>query len=180
MAELRESEVIAGVQIAELETHGDPRGRFTEVFRKEWFPQRSWERLQWSRSESQAGVLRGLHFHCRQVDYWHCAVGRLRAGLVDLRQSSPTRGWSQVVELDQERLCALSIPVGVAHGFYAVTDAMLLYLVDNYYDGTDERGVAWDDPALGLDWSLESEPILSERDQGNPLLADIPTDQLPF
>jgi dTDP-4-dehydrorhamnose 3,5-epimerase len=124
-------------------------------------------------------VLRGLHYHHRQVDYWHCAAGCLRVGLVDLRPASPTRGRAQVVELGQERLSAVFIPVGVAHGFYAVTDAMLFYLVDNYYDGTDELGVAWDDPALGLDWGLEGAPVLSERDRRNLRLAEIPADRLP-
>ena len=75
MAEIRPSTAIEGVYIAELQSHGDERGRFTEVYRKEWFPQRSWDALQWSRSESQQGVLRGLHYHHRQVDYWHCGLG---------------------------------------------------------------------------------------------------------
>ena len=179
MAEVRKSELIDGVLLVELVSHGDDRGRFTEVFRKEWFPQRSWERLQWSRSESQAGVLRGLHYHHQQVDYWHCAAGRMRAGLVDLRLDSPTRGNAQVVDLDQQSLSALFIPVGVAHGFYTVTDAMLFYLVDNYYDGADELGVAWNDPALGIDWGLDGEPILSGRDEQNPPLSEIPAAALP-
>jgi dTDP-4-dehydrorhamnose 3,5-epimerase len=179
MTALRESETISGVHVAALQAHGDERGRFTEVFRKEWFPQRSWNELQWSRSESQAGVLRGLHYHHRQVDYWHCAVGRMRVGLADLRRSSPTRGRVQVVELGQDELCALFIPAGVAHGFYALTDVMLFYLVDNYYDGTDEQGVAWNDPELGLDWGITGTPILSGRDGSNPLLAGIPAAELP-
>lgn len=179
MASIRESEHIQGVQIARLEVHGDPRGRFAEVFRKDWFPQRSWERVQWSRSESQAGTLRGLHYHHHQVDYWHCAAGRMQVGLVDLRQSSPTRGAAEILHLDQQSLSAVFIPVGVAHGFYAVTDLMLLYLVDNYYDGTDEWGVAWNDPALGLAWEIQEGPILSERDRQNPCAAEIAAARLP-
>ena len=130
-------------------------------------------------SESQQGVLRGLHYHHRQVDYWHCGMGALRVGLLDLRCSSPTRGQGQVIELDQGRLRGVFIPAGVAHGFYAVTDAMLFYLVDSYYDGTDEWGVAWDDPDGGLDWGIEGVPILSPRDQNNPQLRDIPAEDLP-
>lgn len=175
----QESALIAGVYTVELTAFGDERGRFTEVFRKEWFPQRDWGRLQWSRSESRQGVLRGLHYHRAQVDYWHCAAGRLRVGLVDVRRSSPTRGNRQLLDLDQERLSAVYVPVGVAHGFYALTDAMLLYLVDNYYDGSDELGVAWDDPALGLDWALPAAPVLSDRDRRNPLLAEVPEERLP-
>lgn len=179
MANVRESDLIKGVFSVDLEAHGDQRGRFAEIFRKEWFPQRSWEKVQWSRSESQAGTLRGLHYHHQQVDYWHCAAGRMRAGLVDLRQTSPTRGQAQIVELDQEQLTGLFIPAGVAHGFYAVTEMMLFYLVDNYYDGQDELGIAWNDPAIGLDWRAADTPILSERDGQNPLLADIPAANLP-
>ena len=179
MASVRESDLIEGVFSVDLEAHGDQRGRFAEIFRKEWFPQRSWEKVQWSRSESQAGTLRGLHYHHQQVDYWHCATGRMRAGLVDLRQTSPTRGQAQIVELDQERLTGLFIPAGVAHGFYAVTEMMLFYLVDNYYDGQDELGIAWNDPAIGLDWRAAGTPILSPRDEQNPLLVDIPATDLP-
>lgn len=179
MANVRESDLIEGVFSVGLEAHGDQRGRFAEIFRKEWFPQRSWEKVQWSRSESQAGILRGLHYHHKQVDYWHCATGRMRAGLVDLRQTSSTRGQAQIIELDQERLTGLFIPAGVAHGFYAVTEMMLFYLVDNYYDGQDELGVAWNDPTIGLDWGAADTPILSQRDEQNPLLGDIPAANLP-
>jgi dTDP-4-dehydrorhamnose 3,5-epimerase len=66
----------------------------------------------------------------------------------------------------------------VAHGFLTLTDATLTYLVDNYYDGADEHGVAWNDPTLQLDWGV-SEPILSGRDEQNPFLKDIPVEKLP-
>ncbi len=179
MRAVRESETIEGVYTVDLVSHGDERGRFTEVFRKEWFPQRSWDDLQWSRSESRAGTLRGLHFHHRQIDYWHCAMGTLRVGLLDLRRSSPTRGRGQVIELNQEDLGAIFIPIGVAHGFYAVTDAMLFYLVDNYYDGGDEFGVAWNDEDAALDWGVEGEVVLSDRDRQNPRMRDIAPGELP-
>ena len=177
MAEIRPSEAIEGVYVAELQSHADERGRFTEVYRQEWFPQGC--ALQWSRSESQQGVLRGLHYHHRQADYWHCGLGALRVGLFDVRRSSPTRGQQQVLELDQTALRGVFIPAGVAHGFYAVTDALLFYLVDAYYDGTDEWGVAWDDPDAGLDWGIEGVPTLSPRDQKNPRLRDILVEDLP-
>ena len=179
MAVIKDSDMIEGVQLVEITAHGDQRGRFAEVFRKEWFPQRTWDDVQWSRSESRAGTLRGLHFHHRQIDYWHCAAGTMRVGLLDLRVDSPTRGAGQVVELNQQELGAIFIPIGVEHGFYAVTDVMLFYLVDNYYDGTDELGVAWDDEEAQLDWGVSGKLTLSERDRNNPRMRDIPTEQLP-
>ena len=179
MVDIRESTNIAGGFIAELQSHGDSRGRFTELYRKEWFPQRSWEDLQWSRSESQKGTLRGLHYHHQQVDYWHCGMGLMRVGLLDLRRGSSTRGQAEVIALDQQALRGVFVPVGVAHGFYAVTDLLLFYLVDQYYDGSDEFGVAWDDPDAGLDWRVEGELIISDRDRQNPQMRDITEGELP-
>jgi dTDP-4-dehydrorhamnose 3,5-epimerase len=170
---------IAGVLIAELKAYTDARGRFMETFRREWFPQVSWERVQSNRSESRAGVLRGLHYHFHQVDYWFCAQGRIRAGLVDLRPDSPTFRVVHTVDLDADAPRGLFIPVGVAHGFYAQTDCTLFYTVNNYYDSRDELGVAWDDPALGLDWGVVGQPLISERDMANPRLDDIAPDRLP-
>ena len=82
------------------------------------------------------------------------------------------------MELTAEEPLGLFIPVGVAHGFLALTDASLAYLVDNYYDGTDEHGVAWNDPEIALPWGVDT-PILSERDADNPLLEDVPAGNLP-
>jgi len=178
MPTITESAQIPGVYIVQLKPFADPRGRFVEIFREEWFPQRSWNVLQSNRSESAAGVLRGLHYHHRQVDYWHVIQGKIRAALVDLRRSSPTYGASLMVDMGQDDLLGLYIPVGVAHGFVSLTQATLLYYVDNYYDGGDEFGVAWNDPDLGLEWPIES-PLVSERDAGNPRLRDIPRDALP-
>jgi dTDP-4-dehydrorhamnose 3,5-epimerase len=70
------------------------------------------------------------------------------------------------------------VPEGVAHGFLALTDAVLTYVVDNYFDGTDEFGVAWDDPDIAMPWGTTS-PFLSPRDRSNPRLRDIPEDSLP-
>jgi dTDP-4-dehydrorhamnose 3,5-epimerase len=178
MAEIVETKVIAGVKLARLQVWADERGRFLETFRKEWFPERSWDILQTNCSHSKADVLRGLHYHRRQVDYWFVPQGMIRVALVDLRRSSPTGNASQTLEIGDDNPMGVFIPVGVAHGFVALTDATMTYLVDNYYDGSDEYGVAWNDPTLGLDWGV-STPILSPRDLQNPLLRDIPPDQLP-
>lgn len=178
MTEIVESGRIAGVKIARLKAHGDERGRFLETFRKDWFPERSWEVVQTNRSDSRAGVLRGLHYHFQQVDYWYVPHGRIRVGLADLRRGSPSYGVSEVLELGEGNEFGVFIPCGVAHGFYALTDATLTYLVDNYYNGKDEFGVAWDDPTLAVAWGATA-PILSGRDQANPRLDAIPDEHMP-
>ncbi len=178
MVEIVESFHISGVKIAHLRAFADERGRFMETFRKEWFPERSWESVQTNRSDSRAGVLRGLHYHFRQIDYWYVTAGRIQVGLADLRRSSPTFRTSQTLELGGDNQLGVFIPCGVAHGFVALTDATLTYLVDNYYSGADEFGVAWNDPELAVAWTIAA-PILSGRDQMNPLLRDIPVNQLP-
>ncbi len=178
MPEIHKSTLIKGVQIVTLKAFTDERGRFIETFRKEWFPQRTWERIQTNRSDSKAGVLRGLHFHHHQVDYWYVPRGTIRVGLCDLRASSPTFMAHQMLEIGDENQLGVFIPVGVAHGFLALTDATLTYLVDNYYDGGDEHGVVWDDPDLALPWGTAS-PILSPRDAQNPFWKDVPGDEKP-
>lgn len=175
---IEEHPLINEVFLVHLTSHADQRGKFTEIFRKEWFPQRSWNELQSNRSVSEAGVLRGLHYHRHQIDYWLVLQGTLRAGLVDLRQSSQTRGNAQIIEIKESDDLGLYIPSGVAHGFLGLTKVTLLYVVDNYYDGSDEYGVAWDDPEIGLDWGIES-PKISNRDKSNPRLAAIPPTDLP-
>ena len=175
-----ESDHIEGVYTVDLNAISEPRGMFAETFRAEWFPQRDWTRLQCNRSESIAGVLRGRHYHHRQADYWHCVSGELRVGLFDLRVSSATRGQGEVLEMAGGHPQGLLIPPGVAHGYLSVTDITLIYVVDHYYDGgADEFGVAWDDSALGLNWDYASQPLVSERDAGNPLLAYIAPESLP-
>ncbi len=178
MVEIIESTQIAGVKFVRFGTFGDDRGRFMETFRKEWFPERSWDRFQMNRSDSMAGVLRGLHYHHKQVDYWSVMRGNLRVGLADIRPSSPTYKASQTIDIGEDNLIGVFIPVGVAHGFLTLSDATLTYVVDNYYDGADELGVAWNDPELAVEWRVKS-PILSARDQQNPLLKEIAPEKMP-
>ena len=178
MPEIVESRLIQGVKFVELQAFADERGRFLETFRKEWFPERSWDVIQGNHSDSRRGVLRGLHYHLHQVDYWYPLAGTIRIGLVDLRRSSPTRGAVEVRDIGDEFRAGVFVPVGVAHGFLALTDATLTYLVDNYYDASDEYGVTWDDPDIALRWGVDA-PILSPRDRENPRLKDIPPDRLP-
>lgn len=178
MPEIIVSPNIRDVKIVQFKVYADSRGAFMETFRKEWFPERSWETIQSNRSRSNAGVLRGLHYHHHQVDYWQLLDGEIRVALADVRPHSPTFRATQVIDLDAETPVGVFIPVGVAHGFYARRASTLLYLVDNYYNGSDELGVAWNDPILAIQWGTDN-PILSERDSNNPVLANIPAELLP-
>ncbi|MGH2812037.1 MAG: dTDP-4-dehydrorhamnose 3,5-epimerase family protein [Actinomycetota bacterium] len=177
MAKPRASERIAGVWIVELEAFGDERGRFLETYRREWIPEAR-EMIQGNRSDSKEGVLRGLHYHLKQADYWYVPSGTALVALADLRRSSPTRGAFEAIEAGESAPLGVYIPPGVAHGFLALTDMTLNYLVDEYYDGADERGLAWDDPEIGFPWP-RTDPILSDRDRSNPRLAEIPERELP-
>lgn len=178
MPHIEESQLIHGVQIVNFKAFGDDRGRFMETFRKSWFPQRSWDKIQSNCSKSKAGVLRGLHYHFHQVDFWTVAAGNIRAALYDLRVGSPTEGVAQTIDIGDENLAGIFIPVGVAHGFVTLTDATLIYIVDNYYTGEDEFGVAWDDPDIAMPWAVDA-PIVSGRDATNPRLKDIPAEIMP-
>lgn len=172
-------DAIDGVYTAQIRAFEDERGQFMETFRREWFPWVDWSRMQSNRSDSKAGVVRGLHYHFNQIDYWYVSRGTIRAVLVDLRPSSPTAMHTLMLDIGDTNNIGLFIPVGVAHGFAALTDCTLTYIVNNYYDGgKDEYGVLWNDPQLGVDWGV-TDPELSPRDLQNPLIDDIPTAHLP-
>jgi len=178
VADIIDSDQIAGVKFVTLKAFLDDRGRFLESFRKEWFPERSWQNVQMNSSKSRAGVLRGLHYHFKQVDYWYVPQGKILVGLADIRTTSATRGHSQMVEIGEENEMGVFIPSGVAHGFLALTDATMVYVVDQYHNKDDELGVAWDDPAFSLKWGVAS-PIISARDQNNPRWQEIDPAQMP-
>jgi len=178
MVTIQQSDRIKDVKFVQLRAFNDERGRFLETFRKEWFPERSWEVFQANRSDSKAGVLRGLHYHFRQIDYWYAPAGTVRVALADVRGSSPSYGATEVLEIGGGNEMGVYIPSGVAHGFVALTDATLTYIVDQYYNGADEFGVRWDDPTLAIDWQVQH-PILSKRDQDNPLLSEISLKEQP-
>jgi dTDP-4-dehydrorhamnose 3,5-epimerase len=177
MPELIPSSVIDGVVLVRPDVHGDERGRFVETYRRSWFPDRP-EMIQGNRSEKQAGAVVGLHFHLHQADYWYALRGQVRVVLHDLRVGSRTDRATEVIDLTGDVDQGVYIPPGVAHGFASLSDVLLTYLVDNYYDASDELGLAWDDPAVGADWGV-TDPILSKRDQSNPGRDDIPEDIRP-
>jgi dTDP-4-dehydrorhamnose 3,5-epimerase len=163
---------IDDVLLVEPEVHGDDRGRFVETYRRSWFPLGR-EMIQANRSEKRQGAVVGLHYHLHQADYWYVLRGRVRVVLHDLRVGSATEGVTWSVDLEGAEDRGLFIPPGVAHGFAALSDVLLWYLVDGYYNPADELGVAYDDPTIGADWGLRH-PVLSARDQANPRRDQIP------
>ena len=177
MASVLPSSVVDGVVIVDPKVFRDERGMFIETYRQEWVPG-SPSMVQANRADRQRGCLVGLHYHLHQADYWYVPFGRAYVALHDLRHSSPTSGSTLTLELDDNDHRGVYIPPGVAHGFYAITEMTITYLVDRYYDPADELGVAWNDPALGIDWPA-SAPILSDRDQSNPRRAEIPPELQP-
>ena len=156
---------IPGVLLLHPEEHADTRGWFRELLREE---QVGVSFVQANHSHSLQGVLRGLHYHAKQSDAWYVASGHARVGLADLRTEAE-KPPVLFVEMPAEEHQVLYIPPGVAHGFYAVTELDLIYWVTHYFDNTDEHGVRWDDPALGIEWGV-GDPVLSERDISAPEL----------
>ncbi len=169
---------IDGVKIVDLEVRSDVRGSFVEFYRGSWLPGDR-PAVQGNVSRSIAGTLRAMHFHRGQWDYWLALSGEAFVALVDLRTGSPTERVTSTLRLSEGTPRGLFIPPGVAHGFLAETDLVLGYLVDRYFDGTDEWGIAWNDPALGVDWPA-TDPILSDRDRSNPSLAEALRDPIPY
>ncbi len=176
MPELHPHADIDGVVVVEPDIHGDERGVFVETYRRSWFGGQR-EMIQGNRADRQAGAIVGLHYHLHQSDYWYVPFGSCRVVLHDLREGGPTDGATVSIDLGLQPDGSFShngiyIPPGVAHGFSALTDMTITYLVDGYYNPADELGVAYDDPEIGADWGVD-DPVLSARDRSNPRRADI-------
>lgn len=178
---------LAGLVAIEPVAHGDERGFFCETYRAAWNAELGLapdERfVQDNHSRSTRGVLRGMHFQVGAGlgKLVRCSRGRIFDVAVDLRRGSPTYGRWADVELDDESMRELYVPVGFAHGFCVLSDvADVIYKQTAYYDPQLERGIAWNDPDVGIEWPLpESELTISERDAGAPLLREL-ADELPF
>jgi dTDP-4-dehydrorhamnose 3,5-epimerase len=178
---------LQGLALIEPAVHGDDRGFFTETYRAElherWGIPREDRFIQDNHSRSTRGVVRGMHFQIGAgvAKLVRCSRGRILDVVVDLRRGSPTYGQWEAIELDDESLRELYVPVGFAHGFCTLSDvADVLYKQTAYYDPALERGIAYDDPDVGIRWSLPAaELIVSPRDAAAPRLAEI-ADELPF
>jgi dTDP-4-dehydrorhamnose 3,5-epimerase len=160
----------------------DERGYFSEIFRLKSFAQFApdVEFLQDNQSLSaRVGTIRGLHFQTKpfaQGKLVRCLGGRIFDAAVDLRSGSPTFGrWISVV-LSPEDNNQLWVPPGFAHGFCTLEpNSVISYRVTSYYSPDHDKGVAWDDPAIGIDWPELADPgTLSGKDRSQPKLAELP------
>ena len=171
---------LAGVLVLEPRVFGDDRGFFMESYNRRSFAQATGldiDFVQDNHSRSRKGVLRGLHYQLRQpqgklVRVTHGAVFDVA---VDIRRGSPTFGRWVGVELSADNHRQLWVPPGLAHGFVVLSDsADFLYKTTDFYAPEHERSIAWDDPAIGIDWPLAAHgitaPLLSAKDRaGQPL-----------
>ncbi len=158
----------------------DARGYFFESYNKRDFDAALGpvEFVQDNQSRSVYGVVRGLHYQkgdACQAKLVHVISGTVLDVAVDIRRGSPTFGRHVAIELSAESGLMLFIPRGFAHGFSVLSDeAVFQYKCDNLYDPVAEGAIAWDDPALAIDWRLPRESvILSEKDRHHPRLADV-------
>ena len=157
----------------------DPRGFFMETYRDTRFADHGIAArfVQENQSRSQRGVLRGLHYQIRQAQgkLVRVIAGEIFDVAVDIRRASPTFGkWVGII-LSAENRHQLWIPAGFAHGFYVTSEsAELVYKVTDYYAPEWERSILWNDPKLGIDWSIDqtSAPILSQKDREAKPLAE--------
>jgi dTDP-4-dehydrorhamnose 3,5-epimerase len=173
---------IPDVKIVKPQRFGDHRGFFSEVYNVEKFAQAgiNLNFVQDNHSLSvESGTVRGLHFQSApfgQDKLIRVVRGRLVDVAVDIRKSSPTYGQHVAVELSAENGLQLLIPIGFAHGFCTVEpNTEVIYKVSGYYSSAHDHGLAWDDPALGINWPVVPEgAVLSDKDRHHPRLADLP------
>ena len=170
---------IEGVVIIEPKVFGDERGYFMETWSQRDFDAqvRPIQFVQDNESKSRYGVLRGLHFQKgehAQSKLVRVIKGRVLDVAVDIRKGSPTFGKHVKVELTGDNHRQIFIPRGFAHGFVVLGDeAVFQYKCDNLYAPQSEGAIAWNDPALGIDWQIPAgDVILSEKDKHHPLLAE--------
>ena len=178
----RERENLPQPVVIESSVFADERGHFTVA----WHAVDTARSLdldsgfvQDNQSRSHRGVLRGLHYQIdprAQGKLVRAVRGAVFDVAVDIRRSSPTFGEWMGVELSEDNFKQLWVPRGFAHGFLALSDpADLLYKVTDYYSPEHDRAIRWDDPTIGIEWPIEGEPIVSDKDRDAPYLRDAET-----
>ena len=168
------------IVIVEPRVHGDSRGYFVEAFRKDKLEEFLGYKIDFTQdneSKSSYGVLRGLHYQLppfAQTKLVRAVSGKILDIAVDIRKGSPTFGKHIAVELSDENKRQLLIPRGFAHGFLTLEDdTVVSYKVDSYYSYEHDRGVAYDDPFIGINWKIEADKLLlSDKDKKQPKLIE--------
>jgi dTDP-4-dehydrorhamnose 3,5-epimerase len=168
---------IEGLVLIEPKVIPDDRGFFFETFRAGEYAELgvNADFVQDNHSRSVRGTVRALHFQLSpgQAKLIRAARGSIYDVAVDLRRASPTFGQYEAFELSDENALQIYVPVGFAHGFCVTSEtADVVYKVSSYYEGATERGIAFDDPEIGIEWPVD-EPLVSERDRKNPSLEEI-------
>jgi dTDP-4-dehydrorhamnose 3,5-epimerase len=170
---------LPGVKVVEPKVFGDHRGWFMETYSDKVFIEKgiNIKFVQDNQSFSAAkGTLRGLHYQLNpkaQTKLVRCTKGSIYDVAIDIRKGSPTFGKWFGIELSDENKKQLLIPKGYAHGFMTLTnDVEVQYKVDELYSPECDRGILWNDPEIGIEWPIDIQPILSEKDEEAPLLAD--------
>jgi dTDP-4-dehydrorhamnose 3,5-epimerase len=152
--------VIQGVEIKELVIRPDDRGMLTEVVSANDPFVDAHPFGQITHTVTFPGVVKAFHWHKHQADYWYCVCGNIRVALVDLREDSPTGGEQMTICLGEWSRKVIKIPPGVAHGYQVLGQepAQLIYYTTQPYnpEHPDEERIAWDDPAIGYDWSIRN------------------------
>jgi dTDP-4-dehydrorhamnose 3,5-epimerase len=177
MAFIFEPQSIPEVILVKPQPRGDERGFFKEHYKHSEFMAGGIPDLfiQDNHSRSTKNILRGLHYQKLpkpQAKLVSVIRGKILDVAVDIRQGSPTFGKHVAVELSDENHYQLYVPVGFAHGFAVLSEsADVFYKVNGEYSLEHDRGISWNDPALGINWTI-TEPLLSNKDQNQPLLAN--------
>jgi dTDP-4-dehydrorhamnose 3,5-epimerase len=174
------SQSIEDVILIEPTIHGDDRGHFVETFRQDLFEEAIGYKVNFvqdNESRSAKGVLRGLHYQLppyTQAKLVRVIEGSVLDVAVDIRKSSLTFGQYVAVELTANNKHQLFVPHGFAHGFVVLSDSSTFaYKADNYYTPEYDRGIAFDDSELAIDWQLLAEELqLSDKDKSHPSLAN--------
>ena len=177
-----ESFDIAGLKLLTPRQIGDERGYFAETFRADLFTQHIGEFAFVQDNESMSvrlGTIRGMHFQSEphaQGKLVRCTAGALFDVVVDIRRGSPTFGQWVAETLTPVNGAQLWIPPGFAHGFCSLEpNSVICYKVTSYYSAECDKGLRWDDPAIGITWPDSADPdTLSPKDRLLPLLADLP------
>lgn len=171
-----ETTSIPGLLILKRPIFSDERGFFRELFHQDELEEVSgmkFEGIQMNHSRSKPGVIRGVH-----AEKWNKIVypvsGEAFIAIADLRPDSSTFGKVEASNVNDENRIGFFIPIGLANSICVTGDKPVdyIYLVDAYWDGSDTRAIAWDDPDLNIDWPIKN-PIISERDKNNPKLRDL-------